>query len=68
MLERLDAAVSAALQPLQAAVEAQAAEEAVRPLAQVSLSRGERSVVLVNCCVFAVRCCWRTPKTCWLTG
>lgn len=36
MLERLDAAVGAALQPLQAALEARAAEEEVRLLAQVS--------------------------------
>lgn len=41
MLERLDAAVSGALQPLQAAMEAQAAEEVVQPLAQVSLSSPE---------------------------
>lgn len=41
MLERLDGAVSAALQPLRAAMEAQAADEAVRPLAQVSLSSPE---------------------------
>ncbi len=39
MLERLDAAVTAALQPLQAAMEGKAADEAVQPLAQVRLSR-----------------------------
>lgn len=39
MLERLDAGVGAALQPLQAAMEARAAEEVVQPLAQVSVSR-----------------------------
>lgn len=44
MLQRLDAAVGAALQPLQAATEAQAAEEVLRPLAQVSLSSPEGKV------------------------
>lgn len=39
MLERLDAAVSAALQPLQTAMEGNAADELVQPLAQVSLSK-----------------------------
>ena len=38
MLERLDAAVTAALQPLQAAMEGKAADEVVRPLAQVRLT------------------------------
>lgn len=38
MLERLDAAVSAALQPVQTAMEGNAADEVVQPLAQVSLS------------------------------
>lgn len=38
MLERLDAAVSAALQPVQAAMEGNAADEVVQPLAQVSPS------------------------------
>lgn len=37
MLERLDAAVTAALQPLQAAMERTAAEEVVQPLAQVRM-------------------------------
>uniref|UniRef100_H3CGN6 Cysteine--tRNA ligase, cytoplasmic n=1 Tax=Tetraodon nigroviridis TaxID=99883 RepID=H3CGN6_TETNG len=41
MLERLDAAVSAALQPLQAALEARAAEEALRPLAQALLENSK---------------------------
>lgn len=36
MLERLDAAITAALQPLQAAMDGKAAEE-VQPLAQVRL-------------------------------
>lgn len=35
MLERLDTAVTASLQPLQAAMESKAADEAVQPLAQV---------------------------------
>lgn len=39
MLERLDAAVTAALQPLQAAMEGKSAAEVVQPLAQVRLSR-----------------------------
>lgn len=39
MLERLDAAVTAALQPLQAAMDGRAAAEVVQPLAQVRLSR-----------------------------
>lgn len=39
MLERLDAAVTAALQPLQAAMDSKAAAEVVQPLAQVRLSR-----------------------------
>lgn len=39
MLERLDAAVSAALLPLQTVMEGKAAEEDVQPLAQVRLSR-----------------------------
>ena len=37
MLERLDAAVAAALQPLQAAMEGKAAQEVVQPLAEVRL-------------------------------
>ncbi|CAN9506620.1 unnamed protein product [Ophioblennius macclurei] len=37
MLERLDAAVSAALQPLQAAMDRQAAQDEVQPLAQTLL-------------------------------
>lgn len=44
MLQRLDDAVSAALQPLQAATEAQAGEEVLRPLAQVSVSGPEVKV------------------------
>lgn len=35
MLERLDASVTAALQPLQAAMEGKAADGVVQPLAQV---------------------------------
>lgn len=35
MLERLDAAVAAALQPLQAATQSKAADDVVQPLAQV---------------------------------
>lgn len=63
MLERLDAAVSAALQPVQAAMEGNAADEVVQPLAQVSPSnpgvpvRDERSVIISNRCFFALRCC-----------
>lgn len=38
MLERLDAAVTDALQPLQAAMNAKAADEVVQPLAQVRLT------------------------------
>lgn len=38
MLERLDAAVTSALQPLQVAVEEKAAAEVLQPLAQVRLS------------------------------
>ncbi|XP_028430778.1 cysteine--tRNA ligase, cytoplasmic isoform X2 [Perca flavescens] len=41
MLERLDAAVTAALQPLQAAMEGKAADEVVRPLAQVLLENSK---------------------------
>uniref|UniRef100_A0A8C9YZ90 cysteine--tRNA ligase n=1 Tax=Sander lucioperca TaxID=283035 RepID=A0A8C9YZ90_SANLU len=41
MLERLDAAVTAALQPLQAAVEGKAADEVVQPLAQVLLENSK---------------------------
>lgn len=41
MLEKLDAAVSAALQPLQAAMEAKAADEAINPLAQVLLENSK---------------------------
>uniref|UniRef100_A0A8C4ETM4 Cysteine--tRNA ligase, cytoplasmic n=1 Tax=Dicentrarchus labrax TaxID=13489 RepID=A0A8C4ETM4_DICLA len=41
MLERLDAAVTAALQPLQAAVESKAAAEVVQPLAQVLLENSK---------------------------
>lgn len=73
MLERLDAAVSAALQPVQAAMAGNAADEVVQPLVQVSPSnlgvifRGERSIIFSNCFI-ALRCCWRTPKTCWLIG
>lgn len=37
MLERLDAAVTAALQPLKAATDGGAAEDVVQPLAQVRL-------------------------------
>lgn len=37
MMERLDAAVSAALLPLQAAAEGKAAHEVVQPLAEVRL-------------------------------
>lgn len=37
MLERLDSAVTASLQPLQAAMESKAADEVIRPLAHVSL-------------------------------
>lgn len=54
MLERLDAAVSAALQPVQTAMEGNAADEVVQPLAQVSPSnpgvpiRDDRSVILVT--------------------
>lgn len=62
MLERLDAAVSAALQPLQAAMEANATDEVVRPLAQVrrrKLSWFSSLILLliihyINCCFF---CC-----------
>lgn len=43
MLERLDAAVTAALQPLQAAMEGKAAAEVVQPLAQVRLNRALRN-------------------------
>ncbi|XP_073321025.1 cysteine--tRNA ligase, cytoplasmic isoform X1 [Pagrus major] len=41
MLERLDAAVTAALQPLQAAMEGKAAAEVVQPLAQVLLENSK---------------------------
>ncbi|KAM9317540.1 cysteine--tRNA ligase, cytoplasmic isoform 2-T2 [Pholidichthys leucotaenia] len=41
MLERLDAAVTAALQPLQAAMESKAADEVVHPLAQVLLANSK---------------------------
>lgn len=43
MLERLDAAVTAALQPLQAAMEGKAAAGVVQPLAQVRLNRALRN-------------------------
>lgn len=38
MLERLDAAITAALQPLQAAMDGKAADEVVQSLAQVRLT------------------------------
>uniref|UniRef100_A0A671X7R0 Cysteine--tRNA ligase, cytoplasmic n=1 Tax=Sparus aurata TaxID=8175 RepID=A0A671X7R0_SPAAU len=41
MLERLDAAVTAALQPLQAAMDSKAAAEVVQPLAQVLLENSK---------------------------
>ncbi|XP_034039211.1 cysteine--tRNA ligase, cytoplasmic [Thalassophryne amazonica] len=41
MLERLDAAVSASLEPLQVAVESTAPDEVVEPLAQVLLKRAK---------------------------
>ncbi|XP_078029221.1 cysteine--tRNA ligase, cytoplasmic isoform X1 [Epinephelus lanceolatus] len=41
MLERLDVAVTAALQPLQAAMEGKAADEVVQPLAQVLLENSK---------------------------
>ncbi|TMS12941.1 Cysteine--tRNA ligase, cytoplasmic [Larimichthys crocea] len=41
MLERLDAAVTAALQPLQAAMEGEAAAEVVQPLSQVLLENSK---------------------------
>ncbi|KAF3833071.1 hypothetical protein F7725_026736 [Dissostichus mawsoni] len=41
MLERLDAAVTAALQPLQAAMEGKAAQEVVQPLAEVLLQNSK---------------------------
>ncbi|KAJ4947234.1 hypothetical protein JOQ06_009272 [Pogonophryne albipinna] len=41
MLERLDAAVAAALQPLQAAMEGKAAQEVVQPLAEVLLQNSK---------------------------
>ncbi|KAM7405645.1 hypothetical protein PAMP_000079 [Pampus punctatissimus] len=41
MLERLDAAVAAALQPLQAAMESEAADGVVQPLAQVLLENSK---------------------------
>ncbi|KAA8579341.1 hypothetical protein FQN60_010700 [Etheostoma spectabile] len=41
MLERLDAAVTAALQPLQAAMEGKAADQVVQPLAQVLLENSK---------------------------
>ncbi|XP_035538198.1 cysteine--tRNA ligase, cytoplasmic isoform X1 [Morone saxatilis] len=41
MLERLDAAVTAALQPLQAAIEGKAAAEVIQPLAQVLLENSK---------------------------
>lgn len=47
MLERLDAAVTAALQPLQTAMDGKAADEVVQPLAQVSL-RGRTKIRLLT--------------------
>ncbi|KAM4744302.1 cysteine--tRNA ligase, cytoplasmic isoform 2-T2 [Anableps anableps] len=41
MLERLDAAVAAALQPLQGAMESKAADDVLRPLAQVLLENSK---------------------------
>ncbi|KAM9366087.1 cysteine--tRNA ligase, cytoplasmic [Symphorus nematophorus] len=41
MLEKLDAAVTAALQPLQAAMEGKAADEVIKPLAQVLLDNSK---------------------------
>lgn len=55
MLERLDAAVTAALNPLQTAMESKAADEVVQPLAQVRLSRWNLFTYLCSICCLVLR-------------